>query len=170
MKEFVTEFSLEGSGRLIGGNASDCDRAALQWRSIVRYFDSNDSYLAVERRAIRPTTSVVFSPQLTRHSDRAPLPQAFGRRPTRVRCRQSRRHPFRQRGFRSQDTPSCARYLDARCAANALAISGTPRPDFQRHVSWPTVQRIHCRVVAGKTTIHSRSWFVRNIRSLPKAR
>ena len=46
VRQFVEDFSRDGSCTLIGGGRSAPDRAALYNGALVRYLDFNDSYLA----------------------------------------------------------------------------------------------------------------------------
>jgi 2-methylcitrate dehydratase len=133
VRQYVTDFSLDGSCTLIGGGRSAPDRAALLNGALVRYLDFNDSYLAT-RETCHPSDNfgaVLAAAELAKTEGGTlltALAVAY-----QVQSRLSDVAPVRDRGFDHTThlaysvaaAVSRALSLDARQTANAVAISGT---------------------------------------------
>lgn len=133
VRQFVTDFPLDGPCTLIGGGRSAPDRAALLNGALVRYLDFNDSYLA-PGETCHPSDNLgaVLAAAELANADGATLLTALAVA-YQVQCRLSDAAPVRQRGFDHTTHlaysvaagVSRALSLDAQHTANAIAISGT---------------------------------------------
>jgi 2-methylcitrate dehydratase len=133
VRQFVTDFPLDGPCTLIGGGRSAPDRAALLNGALVRYLDFSDSYLA-PGETCHPSDNlgaVLAAAELAR-ADGATLLTALAVA-YQVQCRLSDAAPVRQRGFDHTTHlaysvaagVSRALSIDERRTAHAIAISGT---------------------------------------------
>jgi 2-methylcitrate dehydratase len=133
VRQFITDFSLDGRCTLIGGGHNAPDRATLYNGTRVRYLDFNDSYLA-PRETCHPSDNLgaVLAAAELAGADGATLLTALAVA-YQVQCRLSDAAPVRDRGFDHTTHlaysvaagVSRALSLDALHAANAIAISGT---------------------------------------------
>jgi 2-methylcitrate dehydratase len=133
VRQFVEDFSRDGSCTLIGGGRSAPDRAALYNGALVRYLDFNDSYLA-PHETCHPSDNLgaVLAAAELANADGATLLTALAVA-YQVQCRLSDAAPVRDRGFDHTTHlaysvaagVSRALSLDAQHTANAIAISGT---------------------------------------------
>jgi 2-methylcitrate dehydratase len=133
IRQFVTDFSLDGPCTLIGGGRSAPDRAALLNGALVRYLDFNDSYLA-PHETCHPSDNLgaVLAAAELANADGATLLVALAVA-YQVQCRLGDAAPVRQRGFdhtthlaySAAAGVSRALCLDAAHTANAISISGT---------------------------------------------
>ena len=133
VRQFVTDFSPDGSCTVIGGGRSAPDRATLLNGALVRYLDFNDSYLAA-RETCHPSdnlAAVLAAAELAK-ADGGTLLTALAVA-YQVQCRLSDVAPVRDRGFDHTTHlaysvaagVSRALSLDVAHTANAIAISGT---------------------------------------------
>jgi 2-methylcitrate dehydratase len=133
VRQFVMDFSNDGSCTLIGGGRSTPDRAALYNGALVRYLDFNDSYLAAHETC-HPSDNLgaVLAAAELANADGTTLLTALAVA-YQVQCRLSDAAPVRDRGFDHTTHlaysvaagVSRALSLDAVHTANAIAISGT---------------------------------------------
>jgi 2-methylcitrate dehydratase len=133
VRQFVSDFSRDGSCTLIGGGRSAPDRAALYNGALVRYLDFNDSYLA-PRETCHPSDNfgAVLAAAELANADGLTLLTALAVA-YQVQCRLSDAAPVRDRGFDHTTHlaysvaagVSRALSLDATHTANAIAISAT---------------------------------------------
>lgn len=133
VRQFVVDFSHDGSCTLIGGGRSAPDRAALYNGGLVRYLDFNDSYLA-PNETCHPSDNLgaVLAAAELANADGATLLTALAVA-YQVQCRLSDAAPLRDHGFdhtthlaySGAAGVSRALSLDATQTANAMAISGT---------------------------------------------
>jgi 2-methylcitrate dehydratase len=133
VRQFVTDFPLNGPCTLIGGGRSAPDRAALLNGALVRYLDFNDSYLAVHETC-HPSDNlgaILAAAELAK-ADGTTLLTALAVA-YQVQCRLSEAAPVRPHGFDHTTHlaysvaagVSRALSLDVRRTAHAIAISGT---------------------------------------------
>jgi 2-methylcitrate dehydratase len=133
VRQFVTDFPLDGPCTLIGGGRSAPDRAALLNGALVRYLDFNDAYLAT-RETCHPSDNLgaVLAAAELANADGATLLTALAVA-YQVQCRLSDVAPVRQRGFdhtthlaySAAAGAARALSLDARRTAHAVAIAGS---------------------------------------------
>lgn len=133
IKVLVDEFGGKPLATLIGGGKTSPDRAAFYNSTLVRYLDYNDSYLATNETG-HPSDNIGSVLAAAEYADRSgrdfltALAIAY-----QVQCRLSDEAPVRDKGFdhtvqgsySAAAGASAALGLNAKQAANALAIAGT---------------------------------------------